>query len=200
MYVTANELRAEGAVGTKIRIENAILLAQTYIEKETGRWFELKTVALELDGEGDKVLFLPHFCFSVTSILVDDSEVDADGYTLYNRFTPDDREIPKICFETNVRVGKRNVEINGRFGYVESDETTPVLIKKAVKKLALTEIEQLSDTSRRDLIDRGRVVEEKTDGHSYKLSDLAFSGGPTGDSEIDGIIMKYRKPLGMSAV
>lgn len=195
MYVTIEELTAEGAEGTDDRKTNAIVLAQSYIDKMTGQWFDKKSKTIKFDGKSQSLLFLPFFAISISKIEVDDSEISEDDYVLYNRFYPDDRNNPKIKFEYNLPKGSLNISITGDFGYVEEDESTPAQIKKICLLLALNEVGELSDTSRRDVIDRGRIIEEDTDGHSYKLSDVFSSGGFTGDPEIDAVLRAYQSPM-----
>lgn len=200
MYTDVQDVTAECSDASPARIKSAILLAEKYIERMTGQWFELRSTTMKFDGRGSKLLQLPVFAFDISEITIDDSALSADDFTLYNRFMPDDRENPKIIFASKMSGGNLNVEITGRFGYVESDESTPLLIQKVCNKLAIVEANLLSDEDRNDVIARGRVIEEETDEHMYKLSALTASGTFTGDSEIDQVLVTYRKPLGVASV
>jgi hypothetical protein len=200
MYVTVQEVIDECGEGSPERIKDAILLAQQYIEKVTGQWFETRELTMLIDGRGQTTEFLPVFAYSISSIKESDVELDTDEFYVYNRYFPDDRKNPKIVFTSALSIGRQNLSITGMFGYVESDKTTPILIKKVCKKLALTEIGLLSDGDRRDAIDRGRIIEETTDGHSYTLASVASTGGATGDAEIDQVLMMYKAPIWIGKV
>lgn len=195
MYVTHDEMQKEGIDAPSARLDNTIALAQNYIELMTGQFFELKTMTMKFDG-GKKVLFLPVFAYSLTGITIDGDSLDEDDYTLYNRFTPDDRFNPKVIFKTKPVSGNLNIELTGEFGFVESDGSTPEQIKKVCKKLVIHEIPQLTDDAGNDYLDRSRIVEEDTDGHSYRLSEIVGTGQFTGDPEIDRILSSYQAPIG----
>ena len=201
MYVSVEEAIAEGAEGSPSRIKKAIMLAQAYIEKMTGQWFELRNKTLYFGGKNQKTLFLPIFVYSISQLLINDSEVDADNYILYNSILlPDDRNNPKIVFDYNISKGTRNIAITGDVGYIDDDESTPVLIKNICIKLALNHILPLSDPERSDGIDRSRIIKETTDGHSYELGQLASAGGYTGDPEIDAVLRSHQAPIKIGAV
>jgi hypothetical protein len=198
MYVSVSELKAEGVDPdvTNSRINSSILLAQSYIDKMTRQWFEPREMTVLLDG-GRTVFFLPLFCISLSEVKIDDELLTADDYYLYNRYYPDDRMNPKIRFARKTTKGFQNISLKGYFGYVESDSSTPLDIKKICKKMALVETKQMSDSERRDLIDRGRIIEEETDGHRYKLEAINSTNEFTGDAEIDSILRAYRAPIGI---
>ena len=198
MYVTVEEVEDEGEEGTSERITKAIMLAQAYIERMTGQWFELRNKTLYFDGKDKKTLFLPIFVYSISQIMINDSEVD--DYTLYNGFFPDDRYNPKIVFAYKTSKGRRNVAITGQIGFVDENQETPVLIKNICIKLALNHIKTLADPERTDGIDRSRIVKETTDGHSYELGQLASAGGYTGDPEIDAVLRSHQAPIKIGAV
>jgi hypothetical protein len=202
MYVTAEELYKEGAQGSRVRIDEAIALAQKYIEDETGWWFEQREKTMSFDGSECKgALFLPVFPYEILEVKSDGALLaETDDYVLYNRFYPDDRWTSKITFEFAVVDEPKIITVKAKWGFVEEDGPTPILIKKICKKLALTEIPTLTTSGRRDDIDRGKIIEERTDGHQYRLSEKAVSGGPTGDAEIDGVISAYSKPAGVAVV
>lgn len=204
-YVTLTEFKAEGATGENDRLTAALALAKAYIDRVTGQWFEpSESKTLYFDGDGENILHLPVPAITVTKITTDDDremEVDEDDFTLYaGSGPPDHRRNPKIRFYSGMPVGKLNIAVTGTWGFVEDDGSTPLLIKKACILLALTEVDTLDSDSRRDPITRGRVIEEETDRHSYKLGELAASGGPTGEPEIDVILASYRRPLAMAVI
>ena len=200
MYITIDELTAEGASGETQRLLDAILLAQSYIEKMTGQYFVKRTRNLYFDGNGKVTIHLPVFCKTINYIKEDGSVLDSSSYTLFNRYEPDDRLNPKIVFSRPLAYGILNIEINGVFGFIEEDDSTPPLIKKICKKLALNEIPQICDENRNELLERSRIISETTDAHSYTLSQAYSVGEYTGDNEIDSILRAYKRPLVMTGV
>ena len=44
-----------------------------------------------------------------------------------------------------------------------------------------------------------RIIEERTRDQSYKLDRQGSGGGPTGDPELDTILLRYRRPAPMAA-
>ena len=196
-YATVADLEAEGYPEDQdARATLAIALASQYIDNVTGQWFDERELTILFDGDGGTLLYTPAPIIDVTTIEIDETEIDEDEYTVYNRTVPDDRKNPKIVFEAGMTIGKQNVSVEGSFGYLEDDET-PILIKKACVKIALRDAALMTDSSRGDEITRGRVISEHTDGHSITLAELARSGGPTGDPEIDAILAGYRRPIQM---
>ena len=124
---------------------------------------------MRLDGRGGKNLVLPVFAYSVDYVKVDGEEIN--DYVLYNRM--EDRTYPKIFRGSGWPKGKLNVEVAGKFGYVEEDGSTPLAIK-----LAILSSNEAPDE--RNL--RGLLLSETTDGHSYALSESAVTSSITGDS------------------
>jgi hypothetical protein len=210
MYIDIDYLVKEGlteAAQQTSRATMAIQMAQQYIEKMTEQFFEKTVKTLLLDGEGTSTILLPIFCIDITTLKIhtyniygvpeweDIDPEDAEDYVLYNRFFPDDRVNPKIEMTFDVQKGKQNIQIIGNFGYVESDESTPLLIKKICAKLAMHEFEILMSSDRGDDRQRARILEEKTDGHSYKLGECMIAGIYTGDPEIDSVLIHYKRPI-----
>ena len=202
MYASRAEAIAEG-MPDSARTDAALALAGEYIDRFTGQWFDKRpaadTMTLVFDGHGRETLHLPVSPIVVSSVTIDEDEVDASDYYVYSGAgPPDERKNPKIVFESPVTEGRQNVNVIGTFGYVEDlAGTTPPLIKKACLLLALRELPLMTDADRGDEAQAARVLEERTDGHSYKLGELIVSGGSTGDPEIDNILVFYRAPIAM---
>lgn len=195
-YVTVTDIRDEGVTteeASDSRIDELILLAEEYIEKMTGRYFYEKSKTIILYGQDSKVLLFPIPIITVNQITVNGYLIDTVDYTVYNRYEPDDRENPKIEFEFTIQDGDK-IEVNGSFGYVQEDKTTPLMISRAVKKLVIREIPLLTDQDGQEQKKRSRIVEEQADDYSYKLAEVVVRGDLTGDFEIDGVIINYRRP------
>lgn len=201
-YAIASDLENEGAdISDSARVTHALELATEYIDRMTRQWFEPRTKTVYYDGDEQTLIHLPVPAISITEITVGGLVLSTDSYTLYgDEGPPDDRKNPKIVFTSELQAGTRNVVIAGSFGFVDdpaSAKTVPKLIKKACVMLALSELPQMLDDERGDEFQRGRVVEERTDGHSYKLSEIAVSAAYTGVKEIDDILVLYRAPVAM---
>ncbi len=208
-YITIQDIRDEGILLEDFsddRVLEIIILAADYIDLMTGRWFEDVLKTMTLDGKGNKLLQLDVPIISITSIVIgtwgsilnDLTPVDDTYYKVYNRI-PDDYQNPQIMFYNKVRKGFQNVQIVGHFGYVDVDGNTPQLIKQAMKKLVIGSLPLLSSDASEEQDYKMKLVEEKTDGHSYKLSDLLSEGSLTGDPQVDNIIQSFRRPIRMGS-
>ena len=165
--------------------EELIAASCDFIDRVTGQFFELREKTIKLDGRGGKNLVLPVFAYSVDYVKVEGEEIH--DYVLYNRM--EDRAYPKIFRSSGWPKGKLNVEVSGKFGYVEEDGSTPLAIKRAAMKLAILSSNEAPDE--RNL--RGLLLSETTDGHNYELSENAVTSSITGDTEIDQILRKYTR-------
>jgi len=192
--VVTVEYYYENETELNARLEAAILLARDFIDRVTGQFFEERTKSFYLSGLGTPLLHLPLYASTLTSVMVNGVERDADGYIHFNEIQ--DRDNPKILFDVAIPKGLANVKVTGTFGYVEEDGSTPLPIQNACLKLAIVEFLAVTSNERRELLDRGRITRETTDGHSYTLSDaLSKGGGTTGDVEVDEILARYMRPM-----
>lgn len=230
-YATVADLRAQGVPASIVdaTIQEAIDLWSQFVDRACRQFFEARSLTVDLDGNDSHILHLPFPVISVTSLFTNGNfttALDAARYTVYNGRTTggqDDRKNPKIRLVTSASSiyevprhfltspafvkGNRNQRIVGSFGYTESDGTTPLLIKRAVMKLA---VKQLKDGSTlwKELdsptVPAGGVMSETTDGHTITYD--AFRVNPskpgltgiTGDQEVDRILDLYRAPLAMA--
>ena len=207
-YCGIDDIRAEGIAEEQMtddQVSQLIALACDYIDKVTGQWFEPRQKTVKLDGRGGQVLQLPVFLINCDEIEVDG--IPVDDYVLFNRISPeDDRNYPKIWRRLRWPKGVQNIQIQGEWGYVEEDGTTPLLIKRAAIKLCLYNFPALGDSEAQEEKDlRGKIRSETTDGHSYTLDGSSSSSGTgsslsTGDSEIDGILQYFMRPRFMMAI
>jgi hypothetical protein len=98
-------------------------------------------------------------------------------------------------------IGDLNQRIVGTWGYTEADGSTPLAVSHAILVLVNMTKEYLPDDQIDQLIS-GRLVEEVTDRHRIQYSDLfdrLKTWGPTGVTEVDDAIKKYRAPLRITA-
>ena len=190
-YCTVEDLREEGVSEEDYsdeQLERLIALSCEFIDRITGQWFELRDKAIRLDGRGGKNLILPVFLYESDYVKIGLEEID--DYVLYNRM--EDRAYPKIFRCSCWPKGRLNIEVSGKWGYVEEDGTTPPAIKRVATKLAMYNFPSLSDSdSQEEKNLRGLLLSETTDGHSYELSESAVTNSITGDTEIDQILKSY---------
>lgn len=168
----------------------------------------------------DSVLHLPVPALAVTSIRrlypgtgATPTTLAATSYTVYNRTFPDDRKNPKIVLLTGAwEPGEQIYEITGTFGYCDvtlgpaptytPSYSTPAPIKLAAIKLvcrrALLEADPDALYERR----RGSVSSVSVQGRSqsWDLSGQTGAGTFSGDHEIDAILARFRRPMGVLPV
>lgn len=200
MYCGVEDIRREGVTtedATDERLAELCGLASNYIDVMTGRWFEPRVRTIKMDGNGGAVLPLPHFLIAAESVRCSGNPVT--DFVLYDE--PEDRDYPKLHRKRGWVRGARNVEVCGTWGYVDfnADGTyaTPPLIRTAARRLVLLELASSSGDGSIDAARemRGLLVEETTDGHSYKLdrslTTLCVDKVYTGDLEIDQILERF---------
>ena len=198
-YITLEDLRAEGVTAVdypndEILIER-ITLAQEYIEKVTGRYFEVRSDTLYLNGTGHKLLYLPippkNGIDAITAVTINNETIDSEYYQYILRSIPDDRYNPRIIMLVGIwPKGTFNVTVTGSFGFVESDETTPLLIKELCKRITIWGIKPIADSSGSKV---DNIIEEQIGDYRYKLSEAVKTGGVFRDYKIDNIISMFKK-------
>lgn len=201
-YCEVPDIRAEGITPDDIdatQLTKLISLACDYIDRVTGQWFEPREKVIKFDGRGGQYLVLPVFLIRAEYIRIDN--VPVNDYVLYNRISPeDDRRYPRVYRELKWPKGIQNIQIKGKWGYVEEDGSTPQLIKRAAMKLALYQFPMLGNSEAvSEKTMSGKLKLERTDGHEYELFEDSSSSSSglsltTGDDEIDGILKYYMRP------
>jgi hypothetical protein len=194
----------------KALVDQQILLAQEFIEQHTRQWFEPRSKTIRVEGKNSNVMLLRVPIISVSEIRLNDDATAQDlvNFELYTGV--DNRRNPRI----KIRSGSRNIftgtvgrtfhraaysEIDGSFGFVEEDGSTPLLIAKAASILALDYIKSPATVS---LGGVGPLKREKTDLHEteyFQPDDVtgASTGAISGNIEVDRIINMYRGPTGI---
>jgi hypothetical protein len=210
-YTTIAALRDEGVTtfqATDSRLRLLITLASELIESITRQWFDARPATLRLDGDGSRILHLPIPIISISRVLLRGELVEASRYAVYDRSVPDDRRNPKLellggCWPTRAQA----ITVEGVFGYVDRTPegvVTPAAIQRACQLLVIRELEQLASSGRDGTRFSSRLIEEETRDQRYKLAPWeastsgAFVGG-TGDPEIDALLRRYLKPIGVTS-
>ena len=220
IYCTIQDIRDEGITVAELsdaRCLQLIEMWQDFIDNATGQFFNIRSDDINLDGDGSRMLLLPVPIVTCTGLYINDdftTAIDTDQYVVYNSRGPiiDDRKNPHIMLKYQnysvytrtsgiFAIGDRNQRVVGDFGYVESDDSTPSLITRAVIVLVIATKELLGD----DEIDQlkfGKVVEEVTDRHRIKYADLWYriqAWNPTGLTDVDMALRMYKAPHKISA-
>ena len=225
-YITIQNVRDSDPTGddysdyTDAEIQAMIDKWQSFIETQTGNFFEIRNLTLNIDGTGGRILHLPTPIIDLQQLQINKSGQDEDLTTIivYNgRGQPqDDRKNPKIALDPDYgdrassiysvnhyrdckrifRKGYRNQLVKGNFGYVESDDSTPIRIQDALLRLVQREINYGPD----GVISPGITDKEVTDGHSISYATKfgsVYTERITGDPVIDRTILDYKAPAGV---
>jgi len=237
-YIVISDIRAVGiddALFSDAEVLASIEVWQAFLERACRQWFMPKTMTMQFDGTDSDALHLGVPIISISSLYVNNSELPLDPalYKVYSsKSYPDDRHNPRIKLISSdahdiftrpvghygamkFNKGRKNQTISGIFGYVEEDNSTPLLIKRALTKLVVEKLSKplflKSDGTSTDISDNvppiyGAMMEERTDGHQMKYF---YPGGEisprqpgligiTADQEILDIIRLYKAPIGIA--
>jgi hypothetical protein len=210
VYATVKDLRNEGvslAQAPDDRLRALIDEAGRSIDSFTGWFFEPRRLTLRLDGRGTPTIEPP-----VPPIELAELKVGGAALSL----APGDLVVvgapvgpgfdgPRLTRTSGLLFPKAegNIEATGLWGYTEDDGSahgrTPREIQRACTLLVLRWLSPLAfdDAEARQ---RWRIVEERTRDQSYKLAPAAGAGMAfTGDPDIDGILVRYRRPPRLGA-
>ncbi len=222
-YITIQEVRDSDPDGqgypdwTDAEISEMIDRHEGFIDFHTGQFFNKQALTLKVDGQGGRILHLGIPIIELRKLQINDSGQDEDitnDVIVYDgrTFPQDDRRNPKVALTAGKRSifagrtdprriflrGYRNQLLEGDFGFVEADDSTPLRIKRAVLRLVVREIE--AGGLNPDPEPPGYIVKEVTDGHSITYGtqgggDVAETASLTGDADIDQTIADYRVPV-----
>ncbi len=228
-YATLQQLRDEGLPGdasTDVTNEQALILlgrASELIERLTRNLFYEVSGTFIFDGNNSYLLHLPLAIIEVTSLTIN-NETTALASTDFRAYTgrvlpQDDRYNPKIelrrSAETSIFTGFKtrrflkgyDQTIVGRFGFLESDGSTPLVVNECVIAIVMTTWKSLYE--RFGINDGGGggpgpmigpLKREKTDDH-----EVEWWQADTGNVEqglvvpqyIHGRLKLYRGPQAM---
>ncbi len=217
-YTTIAAVRAAGLSDTTAYPDAAITAAiarvGAVIDRATRQWFEPRTKTLTLDGSGTATLLLDVPIVSVSQLFVNDDFDNPLPAELYEVFagrdaSQDDRGCPMIRLRGSLGAGRfrrgMRQRVVGIFGFLEADDTTPVLIQHAALRLAIRDLSNpavpTASAGGAGSGPVGPLVSETTEGHSRHWAAPAI--GPmragtlalTGDPAIDQILAMYRGPI-----
>jgi hypothetical protein len=205
-------------------LDNLILDAMDFIDRHTRQFFNKRDFtealgnAIKFEGNNSRVIFFPVPIISITSIRKnnEDALLDLEDVKIFDsRALPDDRRNPMIklirddhdIFVVNTGRFLRGTitTIDGSFGFLEPDGSTPRLIQRATLKLAVIYAARSigeSASQAANASGKGAIKREKTDLHEIEYYDpnntnsnaTSVGTGLSGDDEIDDIIAAFRGP------
>lgn len=213
--VTNADLEAQNITPSGLTDE-AVRVAESYVEQVTGFRFYSHNTTYYLNGNGSSVLLLPNPVISLTTIAENQTTMEAGSYLLYNSRPPgrDDRLYPKIAKPTAYQtlisatasffgsgiwpLGDQNVVLTGTFGFTElvgDDELPPPEIVMATMRLVKHELDRIG-LDHEQSARRARKFGSTFQGAGLMLSlhERGQSDGPSGDYEVDSILSRYRHP------
>jgi len=201
------------ATKTVLEFHALRLMAMQTVDLYTGQWFNKRTLTVEIEGNNSHMLHFGVPIIEITSLKINDSEdeYDTNAYKVYNsRILPDDRRNPKIKivsrgYSIYTYMGTKTVfykgrfsTIEGSFGFLEADGSTPDLIKWATAKIVMNELTRDISASGSSAV----IKKEKTDLHEIEYetgSNTSQSAGLqsklTGDDSVDRILLMYKAPF-----
>jgi|GEM_PF-2174339 len=223
-YVSVDDMRGEG-VPTSVSDGTLLTLIQVWqgvIERLTHQWFVARQMTWDFDGNGTTLAQFPVPIIAVTNLYINDDFDNALGADRFHAYAgrgedgPDDRKNPRVRLVTDevdiftgagplvrqgevFEIGEKNQRLEGSFGYVEADGTTPEPIKYALKLLVVRAARR-SPLWTAGAAAAGPVVEEETDRHRLEYSDATatskmWSLTGTGLTEVDMILAMYKAPI-----
>ena len=210
MYATVADLREEGiteAMAPDDRLASLIEEAGSTIDRITGWFFEPRVGTFVLDGRGNPTIEPPVPPIRLDRLAVGDTDLSlspGDPVVVGAPVNPG-FDSPRLTLRgcRSFPFGRGNVTAEGLWGFTEPDGTpegrTPLEIRRACMLLVLRLLHPLSGESSADARNRWRILEERTRDQSYRLDGVKDTGPFTGDPEIDGVLLRYRRPPGLGA-
>jgi hypothetical protein len=210
MYATVADLRAEGvteAMAPDARLASLIEEAGSTIDRITGWFFEPRAQTFTLDGRGHPTIEPPVPPIRLDRLAVGDMDLSLspDDLVVVGAPVNPGFDSPRLTLRgcSTFPRGKGNITAEGLWGFTEPDGTpegrTPLEIRRACMLLVLRILHPLAGESSTDARNRWRILEERTRDQSYRLDGVKDTGPFTGDPEVDGILLRYRRPGGLGA-
>lgn len=194
-------------------------VAMQTIDLYTGQWFNARSFSsinpIRYEGNNTRSLYFPVPIIDVTSMKINNETTDMDPnlYVVHNsRAIPDDRRNPRVQLvsqaEDTIFRGQNDAFfyqgyftlIEGTFGFVEQDGSTPEAIQWATCRLvALAVVAGQTPTSLNQVTKR-----EKTDLHEIEYETTSETSAEkiqalmTGDVSVDRILIMFKAPLAIA--
>jgi hypothetical protein len=196
-------------------------LAMQQIDLITGQWFNKRSFsgasALKFEGNNTYILHFPVPIIEIVSLKLNDSAdvMDSTQFEVFkSRTLPDDRRNPRLKIKDSASIFSygasqyfdgifyqgRSQTIEGAFGFLEADGSTPEGIKWCTARLV----------TREALRSPGNIFTLPIKSEKTDLHEIEYDVGPnvqrnpihgmwTGDDEIDRVLRMYKCPLAIGA-
>ncbi|MBI5535998.1 MAG: hypothetical protein HY898_24975 [Deltaproteobacteria bacterium] len=212
MYASLADMRSEGvtpATASDERLTALLTEASAFVDHVTGWFFEPRTMVLRMDGRGTPSVEPPFPPIRVDELLIGgvaaslaDDDIAIRGAPVLPGFDAPRFTLLRGC---TFPKGSDNVVASGVWGYTEPDGTalgrTPIVIHRAAMLLVMRWLPLLGDAEAAAAKSQWRILEERTRDQSYRLSPPSGVAVTfTSDPEIDLLLARYRKPIGLGAV
>ena len=214
-YITLQQVRDAGITAgdaDDATVLAAIKIWMEFIDQQTGQFFNKRSGTYTFEGRNTDVVFFGAPIIDITAIRMNRESVGTplDNFMIFNsRDFPDNRRNPKLKIVSkrrNIFTGTSSFktfhrgttsEIDGSWGFLEPDGTTPALVQRAVLKLVIKAIRNPLDSTT-TTSNQGPLKREKTDLHETEYFEPGKSAVEQGDSssgdvEVDKIIAMYRR-------
>jgi hypothetical protein len=229
-YLSPRRVRTEGLLAadlSDVRLEELIVDAQDYIERETRQYFRPVFQTMQLDGAHNDKIHLDIPVIAISNVFLNDDFSSAIGREkiavafartdLQHRFQtkPDPRRNPWIGFRAEVGFfegqlitgttrftsGRRNQRIEGIFGFLESDGTVPRLLENAMLRLVYNTSIVL-DPEPAGFVGGGALTRLAVDRHEERFTEnktLNLRSLLATSKEVEEILHRYKAPIKLSA-
>ncbi|MEZ4871288.1 MAG: hypothetical protein R2827_03375 [Bdellovibrionales bacterium] len=186
------------------------------IDRDTGQFFNLRSGIFQIEGSNSPILFFNVPIIEIRELKINGTDQvliegrDYDFLALKGRIQPqDDRWNPRIklntrtdnifsgVFTNRIFLKDTFTEIDGDFGFLEPDGSTPPLIKRAAQILVIEEIENPISSSASNPT-TGSLKRLKIDLHEqefFEPKDQNQAFGASANDEYNRIVAQYKRPL-----
>ncbi len=200
----------------KSRGEALVRLSMARVDRETGQFFNKRSGIFQFEGNNSPILFLNVPIIEIRSLKINSTEQELiegklnDFLALKGRTEPqDDRWNPRIklntrtdnifsgAFTNRVFLKDTFTEIDGDFGFLEADGSTPLLIKEATLIDVIDSVENPEAQAAGEPT-TGSLKRLKVDLHEQEFFE------PKGQSQVfqastnerfNRIMSQYRRPI-----
>ncbi len=212
MYASLADMRDEGVTPAQAsdgRLTALLVEASAFVDHVTGWFFEPRAMVVRVDGRGTPSVEPPVPPIRVEELLIDGvaASLAQDDIAIRGAPVSPGFDAPRFTLlrGSTFPKGTGNVVASGLWGYTEPDGTptgaTPPAIRRAVMLLVMRWLPLLGDAEAAAAKSQWRILEERTRDQSYRLSPLSSVGVTfTNDPEIDLLLARYRRPIGLGAV
>jgi len=205
----------------KFRGESMIENAMSFIDEQTGQFFNKRSGVFEIEGSNTPLMLLCVPIIEIQELLINGTDTalvegaNNDFVAFKGRQRPqDDRRNPRIklnmgtgssgifdgTYSTGMLAKGTLTKITGSFGFLEPDGSTPKAIQKATTMLVARDINKsIAGTGSSSSSGSGPIKRIKVDLHEKEFFEdkSATSKGSvsSGIPQVDQTIAKYKAPI-----